>query len=61
MQKGTYVEFVVDPAQDVDFGDILVIEGKNNDRFYIRVYDFKVKSRWSGFNNVGYLMSNLGD
>lgn len=59
--KGTYVEFVVAPDQDVDFGDILVIEGKNNDRFYIRAYDFKVKSRWSGLNNVGYLMSKLDD
>lgn len=57
--KGTYVEFVVAPNQDVDFGDILVVEGKNNDRFYIRSYDFKVKSRWSGANNVGYLMSKL--
>ncbi|WP_312203267.1 ATP-binding protein [Anaerospora hongkongensis] len=59
--KGTYVEFVVAPDQDVDFGDILVVEGKNNDRFYIRAYDFKVKSRWSGLNNVGYLMSKLDD
>ena len=59
--KGTYVEFVVAPDQDVDFGDILVIEGKSNDRFYIRAYDFKVKSRWSGLNNVGYLMSKLDD
>ncbi|HMM20202.1 MAG TPA: DUF87 domain-containing protein [Selenomonadales bacterium] len=57
--KGTYVEFVVAPDQDVDFGDILVVEGKNGDRFYIRAYDFKVKSRWSGINNVGYLMSKL--
>jgi energy-coupling factor transporter ATP-binding protein EcfA2 len=57
--KGTYVEFVVAPGQDVDFGDILVVEGKNGDRFYIRAYDFKVKSRWSGINNVGYLMSKL--
>ena len=57
--KGTYVEFVVAPNQDVDFGDILVVEGKNGDRFYIRAYDFKVKSRWSGINNVGYLMSKL--
>lgn len=57
--KGTYVEFVVAPNQDVDFGDILVVEGKNSDRFYIRAYDFKVKSRWSGINNVGYLMSKL--
>lgn len=59
--KGTYVEFVVAPNQDVDFGDILVVEGKNNDRFYVRAYDFKVKSRWSGINNVGYLMSKLND
>jgi energy-coupling factor transporter ATP-binding protein EcfA2 len=59
--KGVYVEFVVAPNQDVDFGDILVVEGKNNDRFYIRVYDFKVKSRWSGFNGVGYLMSKLDE
>ena len=59
--KGTYVEFVVAPDQDVDFGDILVVEGKNNDRFYIRAYDFKVKSRWSGLNNVGYLMSKLDE
>lgn len=59
--KGTYVEFVVAPNQDVDFGDILVVEGKNGDRFYIRSYDFKVKSRWSGINNVGYLMSKLND
>lgn len=57
--KGTYVEFVVAPNQDVDFGDILVVEGKNGDRFYIRAYDFKIKSRWSGINNVGYLMSKL--
>lgn len=57
--KGTYVEFVVAPDQDVDFGDILVVEGKNGDRFYIRTYDFAVKSRWSGINNVGYLMSKL--
>ena len=57
--KGTYVEFVVAPNQDVDFGDILVVEGKNSDRFYIRAYDFKVKSRWSGINNVGYLTSKL--
>lgn len=57
--KGTSVEFVVAPDQDVDFGDILVVEGKNGDRFYIRAYDFKVKSRWSGLNNVGYLMSKL--
>ena len=47
------------PNQDVDFGDILVVEGKNGDRFYIRAYDFKVKSRWSGINNVGYLTSKL--
>jgi len=59
--KGTSVEFVVGPNQDVDFGDILVIEGKNNDRFYIRAYDFKVKSRWSGINGVGYLMSKLDE
>ena len=59
--KGTYVEFVVAPEQDVDFGDILVVEGKNNDHFYIRAYDFKVKSRWSGLNNVGYLMSKLDE
>ncbi len=59
--KGTYVEFVVAPQQDVDFGDILVVEGKNSDRFYIRAYDFKVKSRWSGLNNVGYLMSKLDE
>lgn len=59
--KGTYVEFVVAPNQDVDFGDILVVEGKNQDRFYIRVYDFKVKSRWSGINGVGYLMSKLDE
>lgn len=57
--KGTYVEFVVAPDQDVDFGDILAVEGKTGDRFYIRAYDFKVKSRWSGINNVGYLMSKL--
>jgi energy-coupling factor transporter ATP-binding protein EcfA2 len=59
--KGTFVEFVVAPNQDVDFGDILVVEGANDDRFYIRAYDFKVKSRWSGLNNVGYLMSKLDD
>lgn len=59
--KGTYVEFVVAPNQDVDFGDILVVEGKNNDRFYIRTYDFKVKSRWSGMNGVNYLMSKLDE
>ena len=59
--KGTSVEFVVGPNQDVDFGDILVVEGKNNDRFYIRAYDFKVKSRWSGINGVGYLMSKLDE
>jgi hypothetical protein len=57
--KGTYVEFVVDPNQEVDFGDILVVEGNNGERFYIRTYDFSVKSRWSGINNVGYLMSKL--
>lgn len=59
--KGTYVEFVVAPNQEVDFGDILVVEGKSSDRFYIRAYDFKVKSRWSGINNVGYLMSKLNE
>lgn len=59
--KGTYVEFVVAPNQDADFGDILVVEGKNGDRFYIRAYDFKVKSRWSGINNVGYLMSKVNE
>lgn len=59
--KGTYVEFVVAPNQDVDFGDILVVQGKNSDRFYIRAYDFKVKSRWSGLNGVGYLMSKLDE
>ena len=59
--KGTSVEFVVGPNQDVDFGDILVVEGKNNDKFYIRAYDFKVKSRWSGINGVGYLMSKLDE
>lgn len=59
--KGTYVEFVVAPNQDVDFGDILVVEGQNQDRFYIRAYDFKVKSRWSGLNGVGYLMSKLDE
>lgn len=59
--KGTYVEFVVAPNQDVDFGDILVVEGKNGDRFYIRTYDFKVKSRWSGINGVNYLMSKLDE
>jgi len=59
--KGTAVEFVVGPNQEVDFGDILVVEGKNNDRFYIRTYDFKVKSRWSGINGVGYLMSKLDE
>lgn len=59
--KGTYVEFVVAPNQDVDFGDILVVEGNNEDRFYIRAYDFKVKSRWSGINGVGYLMSKLDE
>lgn len=57
--KGTYLEFVVAPDQDVDFGDILVVEGKNGERFYIRAYDFKVKSRWSGINGVNYLMSKL--
>jgi DNA helicase HerA-like ATPase len=59
--KGTYVEFVVAPNQDVDFGDILVVEGKNGDRFYIRLYDFKVKSRWSDINGVNYLMSKLNN
>ncbi|MBP2645734.1 MAG: Helicase HerA, central domain [Firmicutes bacterium] len=59
--KGTYMEFVVAPNQQVDFGDILVVEGNNGDRFYIRAYDFKVKSRWSGMNNVGYLMSKLNE
>lgn len=59
--KGTYIEFVVAPNQDVDFGDILVVEGKNGDRFYIRAYDFKVKSRWSDINGVNYLMSKLND
>ncbi len=59
--KGTYVEFVVAPNQDVDFGDIVVVEGKNNDRFYVRTYDFKVKSRWSGLNGVNYLMSKLDE
>lgn len=59
--KGTSVEFVVGANQDVDFGDILVVEGKNNDRFYIRAHDFKVKSRWSGINGVGYLMSKLDE
>ena len=59
--KGTSIEFVVAPNQDVDFGDILVVEGNNNDRFYIRAHDFKVKSRWSGLNGVGYLMSKLDE
>ena len=59
--KGTYVEFVVAPQQMVDFGDILVVEGEQKDRFYIRVYDFKVKSRWSGLNGVNYLMSKLDE
>ena len=59
--KGTYVEFVIAPNQDVDFGDILVVEGRNGDKFYIRAYDFKVKSRWSGASNVGYLMSKLDE
>lgn len=59
--KGTYVEFVVAPDQEVDFGDILVVEGKNGDRFYIRAHDFKVKSRWSGINGVNYLMSKLDE
>ena len=59
LAKGTYVEFVVAPDEDVDFGDILAVEGKNDDIFYIRVYDFKVKSRWSDLKGVGYLMSKL--
>lgn len=59
--KGTYMEFVVAPNQDVDFGNILVVEGKNHDRFYIRAYDFKIKSRWSGMNGVSYLMSKLDE
>ncbi|MBP2638815.1 MAG: Helicase HerA, central domain [Firmicutes bacterium] len=59
--KGTYMEFVVAPNQDVDFGNILVVEGKNRDRFYIRAYDFKIKSRWSGMNGVSYLMSKLDE
>lgn len=59
--QGTYLEFVVAPKQDVDFGDILVVEGNNGDYFYVRVYDFKVKSRWSGINGVNYLMSKLDD
>jgi energy-coupling factor transporter ATP-binding protein EcfA2 len=59
--KGTYVEFVVAPNQDVDFGDILAVEGSGGDKFYIRAYDFKVKSRWSGLNGVGYLMSKLDE
>lgn len=57
--KGTYLEFVVAPGENVDFGDILVVEGTNGERFYIRTYDFKVKSRWSGVKNVGYLMNKL--
>lgn len=57
--KGSYLEFVVAPGKDVDFGEILVAEGKSGERFYLRVYDFKVKSRWSGINGVGYLMSKL--
>lgn len=59
--KGTYVEFVVAPNEDVDFGDILVIEGKHGDLFYIRAYDFKVKSKWSDINGVNYLMSKLDE
>ena len=59
--KGTYVEFVVAPQQEVDFGDILVVEGNGGERFYVRAYDFAVKSRWSGINNVGYLMGKLDD
>lgn len=59
--KGTYVEFVVAPNEDVDFGDILAIEGKNGDVFYIRAYDFKVKSKWSDINGVNYLMSKLDE
>lgn len=59
--KGTYVEFVVAPNEDVDFGDILAIEGKGGDVFYVRAYDFKVKSKWSNINGVGYLMSKLDE
>lgn len=59
--KGTYVEFVVAPNADVDFGDILAIEGKNGDTFYVRLYDFKVKSKWSDINGVNYLMSKLDE
>jgi len=59
--KGTYVEFIVAPDQDVDFGDILVVEGKTGERFYIRVHDFKVKSRWSNMNGVNYLMGKLDE
>lgn len=59
--KGTYVEFVVAPNQEVDFGDILAVEGNDGGRFYVRAYDFKVKSRWSGLNGVGYLMSKLDE
>lgn len=59
--KGTYVEFVVAPDQNVDFGDILVVQGKNQDSFYVRVYDFKVKSRWSDINGVNYLMTKLNE
>lgn len=59
--KGTYVEFVVAPDTDVDFGDIVAIEGKNGDTFYVRVYDFKVKSKWSDINGVNYLMSKLDE
>lgn len=57
--RGTYTEFVVAPESSVDFGDILVIEGADGDRFYVRAYDFKVKSRWSGMKNVGYLLNKL--
>lgn len=57
--RGTYVEFVVAPEEDVDFGDILAVEGKRGDVFFIRVYDFKMKSRWSDMNGVNYLMSKL--
>lgn len=59
--KGTYVEFVVAPDQNVDFGDILVVQGKNQDSFYVRVYDFKVRSRWSDINGVNYLMNKLNE
>lgn len=59
LAQGTHVEFVVAPDQTVDFGDILVVEGGNGEKFYIRSYDFKVKSRWSGMNGVSYLMGKL--